>query len=166
MAIAQLAARRSHNPKVVSSILTCHITMQMMGAMTFIPNPFLHALPGQRSPALAGPAHLLHPARGRAHNFQVVSLIPSCMAARLARSFLPALFFCTSMSDEVKPKMQVVSEHLRGKQKLSSRLSAVKDWHTRLSHPSFLRPKLLCGCGKQRKVPRPGIEPGTFRSSV
>ena len=25
VAVAQLAARRSHNPKVVSSILTCHI---------------------------------------------------------------------------------------------------------------------------------------------
>ena len=28
MAVAQLAARRSHNPKVVSSILTCHIDLQ------------------------------------------------------------------------------------------------------------------------------------------
>ena len=28
VAVAQLAARRSHNPKVVSSILTCHIELR------------------------------------------------------------------------------------------------------------------------------------------
>ena len=30
VAVAQLAARRSYNPKVVSSILTCHIGMASM----------------------------------------------------------------------------------------------------------------------------------------
>ena len=40
VAIAQLAARRSHNPKVVSSILTCHIWPIVPRVDTYICKPF------------------------------------------------------------------------------------------------------------------------------
>ena len=40
VAVAQLAARRSHNPKVVSSILTCHIWPIVPRVDTYICNPF------------------------------------------------------------------------------------------------------------------------------
>ena len=34
VAVAQLVARKSHNPKVVSSILTCHTRDLLRGGMT------------------------------------------------------------------------------------------------------------------------------------
>ena len=40
VAIAQLAAHRSHNPKVVSSILTCHIWPIVPRVDTYICKPF------------------------------------------------------------------------------------------------------------------------------
>ena len=40
VAIAQLAARRSHNPKVVNSILTCHIWPIVPRVDTYICKPF------------------------------------------------------------------------------------------------------------------------------
>ena len=40
VAIAQLAARKSHNPKIVSSILTCHIWPMVPRVDTHICKPF------------------------------------------------------------------------------------------------------------------------------